>query len=189
MKKLDRRLKKLNARKLPAIELLRENGIDPMGWPDRQIIEKCYSLLGHNSAVRYVSYASLMARYTWIGRMLPAKAGVVVDSRSAGHAEVPIAERRHFYQSAEWKRMRVTILERDGATCRLCGGRGDRGAIVNVDHIRPLKFHWDLRLDPTNLQVLCADCNEGKGNRYLKAAPIPVRSGLSNEHRRKGDRE
>lgn len=170
MRKLDRRLKKLNARKVPAVDFLRASGVDPVGWPDRQIIEKCYALLGHKSAVHYVSYASLMARYTWIGRMLPAKSGVAVDSAPVGHAEVPLADRRRFYRSAEWKRMRVTILERDCSSCRLCGARGDRGAILNVDHVRPLKFHWGLRLDPTNLQVLCSDCNEGKGNRYLKIA-------------------
>jgi 5-methylcytosine-specific restriction endonuclease McrA len=38
------------------------------------------------------------------------------------------------------------------------------GALIVVDHIRPLRKHWHLRLDPANLQVLCSDCNMGKSN-------------------------
>lgn len=33
-----------------------------------------------------------------------------------------------------------------------------------VDHIKPVRKYWHLRLDPDNLQVLCADCNRAKGN-------------------------
>lgn len=171
MAKLDKRLRKLNARKVPAVEYLRHCGCDATGWADKAIIERCYDLLGHKSDVRHVSYASLMARYTWIGQKLKEGVGVadgaVVVVTSAGRAAVPAEQRRKFYRSAEWKRMRVSIIERDGAVCRLCSARGDRGAIINVDHIKSLKYHWHLRLDPENLQVLCEDCNIGKGNRSL----------------------
>lgn len=34
---------------------------------------------------------------------------------------------------------------------------------IVVDHIKPISKHWHLRLDPDNLQVLCNDCNKGKG--------------------------
>lgn len=34
---------------------------------------------------------------------------------------------------------------------------------MNVDHIKPLHKRWDLRLNPRNLQTLCASCNWGKG--------------------------
>jgi 5-methylcytosine-specific restriction endonuclease McrA len=33
----------------------------------------------------------------------------------------------------------------------------------NVDHVKPLHSHWHLRLQPGNLQTLCALCNHGKG--------------------------
>jgi 5-methylcytosine-specific restriction endonuclease McrA len=35
---------------------------------------------------------------------------------------------------------------------------------VVVDHIRPIRHHWELRLDINNLQLLCDDCNKGKGS-------------------------
>jgi 5-methylcytosine-specific restriction endonuclease McrA len=36
---------------------------------------------------------------------------------------------------------------------------------MHVDHIEPLSKNWDRRLDPTNVQIMCDDCNLGKGNR------------------------
>ena len=36
----------------------------------------------------------------------------------------------------------------------------------HVDHVRPRSTHPALALEPANLQVLCQDCNLGKGTRY-----------------------
>ena len=75
---------------------------------------------------------------------------------------------QRFYASLPWKRLRYKILaenaERHGgaARCELCGTTAQPRAPLNVDHIRCLSKHWDLRLDPTNLQVLCGNCNHGK---------------------------
>ena len=35
---------------------------------------------------------------------------------------------------------------------------------MNVDHIKPRRLYPGLALEKSNLQVLCADCNHGKGN-------------------------
>lgn len=70
-----------------------------------------------------------------------------------------------FYESFEWKRLRFEVLNARGRKCECCGA-DNRAAIIHVDHIKPVKKHWDLRLDPKNLQVLCGDCNHGKGTRY-----------------------
>jgi 5-methylcytosine-specific restriction endonuclease McrA len=36
---------------------------------------------------------------------------------------------------------------------------------MNVDHIVPRKVAPDLALDIRNLQLLCPNCNNGKGNK------------------------
>lgn len=55
------------------------------------------------------------------------------------------------------KSLRYKILERDGNKCRSCGATN----CLEIDHIIPRS-----KGGPTiesNLQVLCADCNRGKG--------------------------
>lgn len=68
-----------------------------------------------------------------------------------------------FYASPEWRMTRYEILRRDGAKCACCRTANKP---VHVDHIKSLRTHWELRLNPNNLQVLCEDCNVGKGARH-----------------------
>lgn len=72
---------------------------------------------------------------------------------------------KEFYQSAQWRRVRYWTIKRQGAKCQCCGrSPAIHGIVLNVDHIKNLRDHWELRLDPNNLQVLCDACNHGKGN-------------------------
>lgn len=71
---------------------------------------------------------------------------------------------RWFYKTPQWKRLRYDHLARN-PVCVLCGRSARDGARMNVDHIRPLAYYWNLRLAPRNLQTLCAHCNHGKGGR------------------------
>jgi 5-methylcytosine-specific restriction endonuclease McrA len=71
---------------------------------------------------------------------------------------------QEFYASFEWRALRYHVLKELGARCLLCGATPQTGAIIHVDHIKPLRKHWDLRLARNNLQVLCHECNHGKGN-------------------------
>ena len=58
----------------------------------------------------------------------------------------------------------MEALKKYGARCMCCGATPADGAVMNVDHIKPRKlFPW-LALDLTNLQILCGECNHGKGN-------------------------
>jgi hypothetical protein len=68
------------------------------------------------------------------------------------------------YESDAWRRLRYTVLREQNGCCQLCGRSRKDGVILHVDHIVPLSKDWSKRLDPTNLQVLCADCNLGKSN-------------------------
>lgn len=77
--------------------------------------------------------------------------------------------RADFYQSWDWRTLRMKILKERGRRCECCGASPShydaRGYPIRicVDHIKPLATHWHLRLDGSNLQVLCDECNQGKG--------------------------
>ena len=78
-----------------------------------------------------------------------------------------ILGRSAFYQSDAWRRIRYAVLERDGARCACCGRTPQRhDVVVHVDHIKPRSVEPERELDPTNLQVLCEDCNLGKSADY-----------------------
>ncbi len=66
-------------------------------------------------------------------------------------------------------RARIDALEANrerygSLTCECCLAGGT--SQWHVDHIRPRSSHPELALEPANLQVLCAECNLGKGIRY-----------------------
>lgn len=72
-----------------------------------------------------------------------------------------------FYQSREWRLMRYEALRLHGGRCQCCGASPEDGrTVLNVDHVKPLRVFWELRLEISNLQVLCGPCNEGKGARH-----------------------
>lgn len=81
-------------------------------------------------------------------------------------SRVRSASNRHgeFYKSLEWKRLRYSVLVECGSRCQCCGTTPRFGARIVVDHIRPVRKFWELRLDRDNLQVLCDECNRGKGS-------------------------
>ena len=69
-----------------------------------------------------------------------------------------------FLMTYEWRKVRMEALKKYGAKCQCCGATPAHGAVMNVDHIKPRKLYPHLALDLNNLQVLCHDCNHGKGN-------------------------
>jgi 5-methylcytosine-specific restriction endonuclease McrA len=93
------------------------------------------------------------------------------QQQSKTYAPTPNAPRslKSFYASWEWRTLRLEVLKAQGHRCQACGAApGDKtvsGAPVRivVDHIKPISKFWELRLEVTNLQVLCDECNMGKG--------------------------
>lgn len=69
-----------------------------------------------------------------------------------------------FLHTYEWRKLRMEALKLHGAKCQCCGATPATGAVMNVDHIKPRKLFPELALSLENLQVLCGDCNHGKGN-------------------------
>lgn len=92
-----------------------------------------------------------------------------VISRSQENYIPSIAEKHSFYQSWEWRTLRMQTFKRFGNSCLCCGAsRGHLDMCGNpvqivVDHIKPLHYYWNMRLDPENVQPLCKECNQGKG--------------------------
>jgi hypothetical protein len=92
------------------------------------------------------------------------------------------ATKEDFYKSWEWRTLRMEVLKEHGRACQCCGAEpgmkdaaGDPVRIC-VDHIKPLSKFWHLRLERKNLQVLCDECNQGKGNwdqTDFRPAPAP----------------
>jgi len=56
--------------------------------------------------------------------------------------------------------IRFQVLKRDGYRCQMCGATAQDGAKLEIDHIHPVSKGGSN--EPSNLQVLCRDCNAGK---------------------------
>jgi 5-methylcytosine-specific restriction endonuclease McrA len=76
--------------------------------------------------------------------------------------KAPVDPYKKFYRSWEWYKIRYAVLLKYGRRCMCCGATPGRGVRMTVDHIKPVRLFWALRLDPNNLQVLCEACNKGK---------------------------
>jgi 5-methylcytosine-specific restriction endonuclease McrA len=62
-----------------------------------------------------------------------------------------------------WKELRYLALTLYGRKCQCCGTGEKSGKKLHVDHIKPRSKFPELQWDLSNLQVLCEDCNMGKG--------------------------
>lgn len=98
------------------------------------------------------------------------KGGKLKSSRGKGKARRARITKKcdeKFYASKEWRELRVRALERYDCKCMMCGrSPKEHGIVIHVDHIKPRSKYPQLSLNFDNLQLLCADCNVGKGNRY-----------------------
>lgn len=70
-------------------------------------------------------------------------------------------ERQAFYASQEWKKVCKLVKRRDKSTCQRCGANKDNRPDVPL-HIHHLVSFADesLRVEPTNLVVLCEICHD-----------------------------
>jgi hypothetical protein len=92
---------------------------------------------------------------------MPATRGPLAAPKSHPRLErVPDAE---FFGSREWKELRYEALLLHGAKCQCCGSSRADGKRIHVDHVKPRSMYPELQWDIRNLQVLCEDCNLGKG--------------------------
>jgi len=69
-----------------------------------------------------------------------------------------------FLNCFQWRKVRIEAIKKYGASCQCCGASVKDGIKINVDHIKPRKEFPNLALSISNLQILCNECNYGKGN-------------------------
>lgn len=92
-------------------------------------------------------------------------------------------EVKHFYNSKDWKRKRIQILDRDRHECQDCRERLRKAAeegrhlygedcrirrAQEVHHIKELREHPTLALDEDNLVSLCTQCHNIRHGRHPK---------------------
>lgn len=72
-----------------------------------------------------------------------------------------------FLKTYQWRSLRQKVIRNNQKRCSCCGIAPDKNNSIYlcVDHILPRKTHPELALSIDNLQVLCNECNHGKGNK------------------------
>lgn len=70
-----------------------------------------------------------------------------------------------FLMTPEWKAMRRSVIETYGRRCMRCGTTPRDKRKTHVDHIKPRAKFPELKLEFSNMQVLCCRCNKKKGNK------------------------
>jgi hypothetical protein len=129
----------------------------------REVTSALIELSGILTIQRERSAADLAAKQNII---VAPKPKLVVSPRVSKilTADIDISS-AEFLLTREWRYLRYKILKKFGASCQCCGrSPKTHHIIINVDHIKPRRKYPELALDENNLQILCEDCNAGKGN-------------------------
>lgn len=77
-----------------------------------------------------------------------------------------------FYRSTLWKEFRFEYLKNNKRICCLCGQGPTHGVAIQLDHIKPRYIYPELALKHSNIQILCSNCNSGKGLKEFKVKII-----------------
>ena len=139
-----------------------------------QIWEHCERVFGlkpcpKNAFMENVRTIQSHLKKMTLEQRMAARSSAGLLKTSKGKRVYSISSRDAFYRSWDWRTLRMEVLKEQGAECQCCGSTRHDLAMdgskvrICVDHIQPLSKRWDLRLNKDNLQVLCDECNQGKG--------------------------
>ena len=67
-------------------------------------------------------------------------------------------ERQAFYATPEWAEAVKVVWRRDDAKCQRCGAHADHNRLMHIHHIVSFAVK-ELRAEPSNLVLLCAQCH------------------------------
>jgi 5-methylcytosine-specific restriction endonuclease McrA len=114
-----------------------------------------------------VTYEQILANAAKYGRPTPPKPRRV---KAKTFSKPTAGTKEEFYKSWDWRTLRLEAIKEHGRACQCCGNApgmkyaSGEPVRICVDHIKPISKYWNLRLERTNLQILCDECNMGKGN-------------------------
>lgn len=169
-KTLEKTTRKLERKNRIVVDWLISSGADEKTLKTAhfdEVLEAAYRATGMAFEKKYRTVNGYHSMYSavlaHIGKRLDP--GILTKKEEARFGRSTNQKASAFYQSYDWRVARYDALKANDGRCQLCGRDRTHGIILHVDHIKPLKKYWHLRLDPTNLQVLCNECNHGKGNR------------------------
>lgn len=109
------------------------------------------------------SVGKLTALPPRLGLLQPRIAGIAPGERGRAQAN----PWRAWYNTTRWRRLRWSILERDGFTCqwRGCGRIEPNPSQLVADHKQPHRGDERLFWDENNLQTLCKPCHDSRKQR------------------------
>lgn len=67
---------------------------------------------------------------------------------------------RKWYSTVRWKRLRWSVLLRDGFTCQRCGKLEGDTAMLVANHKKPHRGNELLFWDDANLETACKPCHD-----------------------------
>jgi 5-methylcytosine-specific restriction endonuclease McrA len=158
--------KKRNASRLASRKILAFHRLHRNPAPGVKINDACRAILGLLKGEHPRGNLKLAA----LAEIAKHEGSLPVRAVSKSKATAPsISRKQDFYESWEWATLRMKALKANGGRCECCGCTAKDKTVggdpvrLHVDHIKPISKFWELRLDLKNLQVLCAECNRGKG--------------------------
>lgn len=88
------------------------------------------------------------------------------------------ADRKRFYKSRRWSKLRQQVLERDNFECQMCKSKGrltldsikqtgiKKKPTLNVHHVMELEYYPGYAMDKNNLITVCIRCHNAIHDRY-----------------------
>jgi len=144
---------------------LKKKGVE-FGKPCPTNVELCIHLFASGVLSKPPTKSKAGNMVKGVARCLLDERGLNKDSLGKATRQVTSNQapaKTGFFWSREWRTLRYKVLKHYGRRCMCCGATPEDGAAIHVDHIKPRKFYPELELDASNLQVLCEECNFGKG--------------------------
>jgi HNH endonuclease len=144
------------------MDFLTQRGVDCRGMTNRELRSWVIPMLGIEPRMRRTELD-----YFINGRLTANQAGSPPWEGNSALPPPPKSKDKsaNFYETDAWRTVRYKALKLNGGCCQCCGARAAANKPLHVDHIKPRSKYPHLELELSNLQVLCKDCNLGKGAR------------------------